>query len=163
MADQWIIGRLDILRSVAAAKSPIHVGLSATEPNIADQNILEVDFVRACYFHLDRLSRYREGGKRTAPSSIGSDLGFTGLIREMDAKFFIWGSPSPDHDRLIALNDHMIGKDCGDSDFCNSHVQTVSRIQKHEGAKSDGKGASASDLVFQRHRGGNRCDVRNNR
>ena len=59
VADQGEVCRSDIFWSIAAAESPFHIGLSAAEPDIADEDVFEQDLVGRRDFQFEGLRRGR--------------------------------------------------------------------------------------------------------
>ena len=59
VADQGEVCRSDIFWSIASAESPFHIGLSAAEPDIADEDVFEQDLVGRRDFQFEGLRRGR--------------------------------------------------------------------------------------------------------
>ena len=93
---------------------PFHVGLAGTQPDFADEDILQHELVAGLHLESDRRIRSGLGRQGNFPAP-----GFTCLchgLRPADehGHLFTWVGGTPDPQRLFALEHHVVGEDIGE-------------------------------------------------
>ncbi len=122
-ADVGVVGGGDLFGGVLndgavgeAGEGHLHVGLAGGEPEIADEDVVELDGVRAAD---DESEGAASGlrGKVDAPTAdvVGGCGG--GEAVEFYGDLFSGGGAAPDVDGHVALKDHVAGEEFGERDF----------------------------------------------
>ncbi len=123
LADERVVGgggglggADDVFLGRAGAELALHVGLAAAEPDFADEDVGDLDFlagVGAFAGGGDEGARGGVGGERIevhAPAADGVGAGGFLLVGEADEHFAAGGGGAPDRDGAAALEDHVVGE-----------------------------------------------------
>ena len=103
------------LRVHRARDGPLHVGLPAADPDVAHQDVPEVD--RGFPADCERVGPARlEGADPSGPLAVLIRDRLGRLVGHADGDFLPGLGPSPDGDRDLALEDHMVSEHLRDAE-----------------------------------------------
>ena len=109
--------RLSPFCGIDFKKSELHVRLPGGEPDLADEDILELDLVFALHRHRAGFGGGRHRIELQHPFSGGVGRGLLHLTGEFHGHLFALVGPTPDGHRLVALEDHFTVDGLGESDI----------------------------------------------
>src|SRR5262249_20972141 len=96
-----------LFRTVRGGERPLHVRLARANPDLANEDVFQLDLVLATDRQPVRLAIGLHGRQRHLPAPLGVGL-CTGLVlAELHGHVLARIGPAPDRQRLVALQDHV--------------------------------------------------------
>jgi len=116
----------------AAMNAAIDSLAASTDPDFADDDVVQRDRVVAFDYHRSRFGAGFERIELGGPLAIGA--GFSGvlLLGESDSDLLAWLGPAPDGCFHIALNNHVVADDGGEFDVGVGEGGHAERDGEHE-------------------------------
>ena len=118
VTDQGVLPVGDFLLRIArAGHGPFHVGLPRAKPDLAHQDVFQLDLVGALDGQVASLGIGLHGGKIDPPLAVLAGLGRNGFSVKGNGDFLAFVGPAPDGDGFALLENHMVAENRGQLDF----------------------------------------------
>ena len=115
--NSWMRPGCDLFLGIQRpADCPLHVGLSRAKPDLADQHILDFDFFRSADHNRVR-SALLHGWQADRPAAVGGDVRGCRGVTNRNADGLVRVIPSPEHDRRVSLQHHVVADDRAERGF----------------------------------------------
>ena len=115
--DERMLGVCDLLLGIGGPRDgPLHVRLTRAKPDLADEDIGQLDFVGTLDHEISSLCIGFRGGQIDLPFAVLACFGGNLGIVEGDGDFLAGIGPTPDGNRFPLLENHVAAEDGGQLD-----------------------------------------------